>query len=167
MKRAASKVRKMRKSKSRSRSASKKMRKSKSRSRSGSKKMRKASKSRSRSGSRTRNFPKFRAANLAKIKAEHPNASGKELMSLVRKAYYGRTPSKSPVKRVRKAKRSASKMKKAKKTKRVRRSSKKSEYQMFIKKYFSAKKAAMGGKAKATSVMKALAADWHKGVRSY
>jgi hypothetical protein len=66
------KMRKM--SKSRSRSASKKSRKSKSpkrkASRSASKKSRKASKSRSRSGSRTRNFPKFRASVLAKMKAE-------------------------------------------------------------------------------------------------
>jgi hypothetical protein len=125
------------------------------------------SKSRSRSGSRTRNFPKFRASIIAKLKAENPNASASELMAMVRKAYYGRTPSKSPVKRTRKAKRSASKMKKAKKAKRTRRSSKKSEYQMFISKYAAAKRKAMGGNPKQTAVFKALAADWRKGVRSY
>jgi hypothetical protein len=42
-----------------------------------------------------------------------------------------------------------------------------SEYQMFIKKYFAAKKAAMGGNAKATMVMKALGHDWKQGVRHY
>jgi hypothetical protein len=168
MKRAASKVRKMRKSKSRS--VSKKSRKSsKSRSRSASKKSRKMrSKSRSRSGSRTRNFPKFRASIIAKLKAENPKASASELMAMVRKAYYGRTPSKSPVKRVRKGKRSVSKMKKAKKTKRVRRASAKpNPFAMFVRKYSDAKRKAMGGNPKQTAVMKALAADWRKGVRSY
>lgn len=98
------------------------------------------------------------------MKAEHPNATPKELMAMIVKAYHGgRTPSKAPVKRVRKAKRSASKMKKAKKTKRTRRASAKpSAFAMYVRKNFAAKKASMGGKAKATSVMKALAADYRK-----
>jgi hypothetical protein len=130
--------------------------------------MRKSSKSRSRSGSRIRNYPKFRASVLAKLKAENPNATGAEMNAMVRKAYYGRTPSKSPVKRTRKAKRSASKAKKAKKTKRVRRSSAKtSGFAAFYAKYQATKKASMPGNPTQAAVMRALGADWRKGVRSY
>jgi hypothetical protein len=105
---------------------------------------------------------------IAKLKTDNPNASGPELMAMVRKAYYGRTPSKSPVKRVRKAKRSASKAKKAKKTKRVRRASAKtSGFVAFYTKYQATKKASMGGNPTQAEVMRALGADWRKGVRSY
>jgi hypothetical protein len=88
-------------------------------------------------------------------------------MAMVRKAYYGRTPSKSPVKRVRKGKRAASKKAKkaAKRTGSKRRSA--TGFAAFVKKYSAAKKKAMGGNVKQTAVMKALGADWRKGIRSY
>jgi hypothetical protein len=75
-----------------------------------------------------------------------------------------RSRSRSASKKTKRVRRSGSK-----KAKRAKRSaSKKSDYQKFInKKNFAAKKAAMGGNPKAPAVLKALAADWKKGVRSY
>jgi beta-lactamase superfamily II metal-dependent hydrolase len=40
-------------------------------------------------------------------------------------------------------------------------------YAMFVKKYFAAKRAALGGDAKPKMVMKALGHDWKQGVRHY
>ena len=163
---------------SRSRSVSKKAMKSKSksRSRSASKKaMKRRSKSRSAS-KKGGKYAAFRAKNYKTLKAQMPAATPKELNAAIRKMYLGRTPSKSPVRRVRKAKRSGSKKSKRSASKKVRRvrkmkvkktTSKLAPYARFIRKNFDAKRKAMGGKAKATEVMSALAADWRSGVRSY
>jgi hypothetical protein len=171
--RASKKMMKM-KSKSRSRSASKKAmkRRSKSRSRSASKKSRK-SRSRSKKGGK---YAAFRAKTYKTLKAQMPNATMKELNAAVRKMYLGRTPSKSPVRRVRKAKRSGSKKSKRSSSKKVRRvrkvkrvGSKKRSPNAYIKfatKYRAAKAKSMPG-ATPKEVMAALGADWRKGVRSY
>jgi arginine/serine-rich splicing factor 4/5/6 len=108
-----------------------------------SKKMRKASKSRSRSASKGKrgNFLVFRKNNYAAVKASMPNASGPELTAAIKKMYYGsRMPSKTPVRRVRKAKRSVSKKaRKASKSRSKSRKASKSRSRSASKKRSSSK----------------------------
>ncbi len=192
-KRAASRSRSASKKSMRRRSASKKSmrRKSVRRSRSASRKsMRKSMRKsvrkmtkKSPMARRANAYANFRKMNWKKVQVSMPGASfaqlsraiaamwkkaGSKTKSAVRKML--RSPRK--VRKMRMSKKRALKKsgspRRARKDKGKKRAGGKlSEYQMFIKKYFEAKKAALGGNAKATQVMKSLGHDWKQGVRNY
>jgi hypothetical protein len=111
--------------------------------------------------------PRARFAAVAAAVALMWKKAGAKTKSAVRKMV--RSPRK--VRKMRMSKKRALKKsgspRRARKDKGVKRSNRKlSEYNMFVKKYFDAKKAALGTN-NAKMVMRALAADWRAGVRSY
>ena len=156
------------------RSASKAMRRSKSASRRTMRKTRVAR--------RVTGYANFRKANWMKVKAAMPGATfaqisrvmaemwkkaGSKTKSAARKMV--RSPRK--VRKMRVSKKRAAKKsgspRKARKDKGKKRAGSANAYAMFVKKYFAAKRAAMGGDAKPKMVMKALGHDWKQGVRHY
>jgi hypothetical protein len=173
----------------RSKSASKKtMRRSKSASRRSMRKTMRRSKSASRRSMRkTRTmkrvnaYANFRKANWKKVSVTMPGATfaqisrvvaemwkkaGSKTKSAVRKMV--RSPRK--VRKMRMSKKRAAKKsgspRKARKDKGKKRGTA-NAYAMFVKKYFNAKRAALGGNAQPKMVMKSLGHDWKQGVRSY
>jgi hypothetical protein len=159
------------------------------RSRSASRKVRKTSMSRKTRMSRKPRMMKsvnayanFRKANWMKVKAAMPGATfaqvsrvvaemwkkaGSKTRSAVRKMV--RSPRK--VRKMRMSKKRALKKsgspRKARKDKGKKGTRKANAYAMFVKKYFNAKRAALGGDAQPKMVMKSLGSDWKQGVRSY
>lgn len=111
--------------------------------------------------------PRQRFAAVAVAVAAMFKKAGKKTMSAMRKMK--RSPRK--VRKMRMSKKRAMKKsgspRRARKDKGVKRSGRKiSEWAMFVKKYSAAKKAALGTNNQ-RMVLKALAADWRAGVRSY
>ena len=175
-KRSASKKSMRRKSVRRSRSASRKsMRKSVRKS------VRKMTK-KSRTTRRVNAYANFRKMHWKQTRAAMPGASFAQLSraiaamwkksssktkSAVRKMM--RSPKK--VRKMRMSKKRALKKsgspRRARKDKGVKRAGKANAYAMFVKKYFAAKRSALGGNAQPKMVMKALGHDWKQGVRHY
>jgi hypothetical protein len=93
--------------------------------------------------------------------------AGSKTKSAARKMV--RSPKK--VRKMRMSKKRAAKKsgspRKARKDKGKKRAGSANAYAMFVKKYFSAKRAALGGNAQPKMVMKSLGHDWKQGVRSY
>jgi hypothetical protein len=127
-------------------------------------------------------YDNFRKANWMKVKAAMPGATfaqlsrvvaemwkktGSKTRSAVRKMV--RSPKK--VRKMRMSKKRAVKKsgspRKARKDKGKKGTRKPNAYALFVKKYFGAKRAALGGNAQPKMVMKALGSDWKQGVRSY
>jgi hypothetical protein len=127
-------------------------------------------------------YANFRKANWMKVKAAMPGATfaqvsrvvaemwkkaGSKTKSAVRKMV--RSPRK--VRKMRISKKRALKKsgspRKARKDKGKKGTRKANAYAMFVKKYFNAKRAALGGDAQPKMVMKSLGSDWKQGVRSY
>jgi hypothetical protein len=111
--------------------------------------------------------PKQRFAAVAAAVAAMFKKAGTKVKSAAKKMM--RSPRK--VRKMRMSKKRAMKKsgspRRARKDKGVKRSTRKiSEWAMFVKKYSAAKKAALGTNNQ-RMVMKALAADWRAGVRSY
>ena len=158
----------------RSKSASKKtMRRSKSASR---RTMRK-----SRVARRVNSYANFRKANWKKVSATMPGATFAQISRVVAEMWKkagsktksaARKMMRSPrkVRKMRLSKKRAMKKsgspRKARKDKGKKRGTA-NAYAMFVKKYFGAKRAALGGNAQPKMVMKALGNDWKQGVRSY
>jgi hypothetical protein len=131
---------------------------------------------------RTNAYANFRKANWMKVKGAMPGATfaqvsrvvaemwkkaGSKTKSAVRKMV--RSPRK--VRKMRMSKKRALKKsgspRKARKDKGKKGTRKANAYAMFVKKYFGAKRAALGGNAQPKMVMKSLGNDWKQGVRSY
>lgn len=131
---------------------------------------------------RVNSYANFRKANWMKVKAAMPGATfaqvsrvvaemwkkaGSKTKSAVRKMV--RSPRK--VRKMRMSKKRVAKKsgspRKARKDKGKKRAGSANAYAMFVKKYFGAKRAALGGNAQPKMVMKALGHDWKQGVRSY
>jgi hypothetical protein len=127
-------------------------------------------------------YANFRKANWMKVKAAMPGATfaqvsrvvaemwkkaGSKTRSVARKMV--RSPRK--VRKMRMSKKRALKKsgspRKARKDKGKKGTRKANAYAMFVKKYFGAKRAALGGNAQPKMVMKSLGNDWKQGVRSY
>jgi hypothetical protein len=157
--------------------------KSMRRSRSATRKTRKTRMSRkTRVVKRVNSYANFRKANWMKVKAAMPGATfaqvsrvvaemwkkaGSKTKSAARKMV--RSPKK--VRKMRMSKKRAAKKsgspRKARKDKGKKRAGSANAYAMFVKKYFGAKRAALGGNAQPKMVMKALGHDWKQGVRHY
>jgi hypothetical protein len=136
----------------------------------------------SRTTRRANAYANFRKMHWKQVQAAMPGASfaalsraiaamwkkaGSKTKSVARKMM--RSPKK--VRKMRMSKKRALKKsgspRRARKDKGVKRAGKANAYAMFVKKYFGAKRAALGGNAKPTQVMKALGHDWKQGVRNY
>lgn len=135
----------------------------------------------SRTVRRANAYANFRKANWKNVQASMPGASfaqlsraiaamwkkaGAKTKSAVRKMV--RSPRKARKMRVSKkrAMKKSGSPRKARKDKGTK-GRKANAYAMFVKKYFDAKRTALGGNAQPKMVMKALGHDWKQGVRHY
>lgn len=131
---------------------------------------------------RVTGYANFRKANWMKVKAAMPGATFAQISRVVAEMWKkagsktksaARKMVRSPrkVRKMRVSKKRAAKKsgspRKARKDKGKKRAGSANAYAMFVKKYFAAKRAAMGGDAKPKMVMKALGHDWKQGVRHY
>jgi hypothetical protein len=177
-KKAASPKRSRSRSKKSMRKASKSpksmMRRSKSASRRSVKKIR--------SVRRVNSYDNFRKANWKKVTAAMPGATFAQISKAIGEMWKAATPAtKSKVRKMVRSPRKVRKMRmskkramkksgsprKARKDKGKKRMGAMSAYQKFVKMYFNAKRAALGGNAQPKMVMKSLGADWRNGIRSY
>jgi len=135
-----------------------------------------------RSVRRVNAYANFRKVNWKKVQAAMPGATFAQISKAVGEMWKAATPAtKSKVRKMVRSPRKMRKMRmskkramkksgsprKARKDKGKKRAGAMSAYQKFVKMYFNAKRAALGGNAQPKMVMKALGADWRNGIRNY